>query len=352
MNFVAKALIPLLCASLIAQASYADERGEHERSTARVMTRNLYIGGDLTPIFAAQTVPELLAGGALVYTQMVLSDVPARIRAIAHEIVSVRSELVGLQEVATWSTRPILDPLGATEIQYDFLALLLSSLREFGACYQAVSQQPGLDIEFPSDLGIDIRLQIKDVIIAQCEVCTSNPQGRNYLVSLTLPTVAGPFLVPRQWVSIDAELHGKKYRFASTQLEEFNAGVKIAQANQLIGPSGPGNTHLPIILVGDFNSAPVSSGGARDDAAQLVINSGYSDVWVAANGHKTGPTYAQDADLRNPISTATVRIDLILERRFGRHPEAFQVGNIPLDLPGGVHWASDHFGVAACLWLF
>jgi hypothetical protein len=107
--------------------------------TLTVMTWNIYLGGNINrPIRAAfdRTGPEGVL--ALGHANHELRDVvdrtgfATRSRLLADEISAARPDLIGLQEVALWRHGPMqLDQIGrpnATEVDYDFLAILLADL--------------------------------------------------------------------------------------------------------------------------------------------------------------------------------------------------------------------------------
>jgi hypothetical protein len=99
--------------------------------TVRVMTRNVYLGADLTPAIGAPDLPSFVAAVGGVLRQVTATNFPVRARGLAAEIRAVKPDLVGLQEVALWRTGPasIVPLLGgpktATTVRYDFLELLL-----------------------------------------------------------------------------------------------------------------------------------------------------------------------------------------------------------------------------------
>ena len=76
---------------------------------------------------------------------------------LADEIAAAQPDLVGLQEVAMWRHGPIeLDKIGqpnATEVDYDFLAILLSDLASRGIRYEVASTQQESDVEAPAFTG-------------------------------------------------------------------------------------------------------------------------------------------------------------------------------------------------------
>ena len=80
-----------------------------------------------------------------------------------------------------------------------------------------------------------------------------------------------------------------------------------------------------------------------------IIAAGYEDTWAAKHPSDPGLTCCQDADLLNPTSGLTERIDLVLTRDDIGVEEAARVGDDPADrLPSGL-WPSDHAGVVVSL---
>lgn len=62
-----------------------------------VMTWNLYLGADLTPIFTAapEQIPERITE---VFRQFLATNFPRRAKAIARQIALVQPDIIGLQE--------------------------------------------------------------------------------------------------------------------------------------------------------------------------------------------------------------------------------------------------------------
>ncbi len=88
------------------------------------MTRNLYLGADLTPAVEATTPEALAAANGKILREVVANDFPTRAKGLANEILRTRPDLVGLQEVALWQTTPL--SAAATPVNYDYLELLLT----------------------------------------------------------------------------------------------------------------------------------------------------------------------------------------------------------------------------------
>ncbi len=68
----------------------------------KVMSRNLYLGADLTPALAATTPIELAIATQGIWNDVQTTDFPNRAKLLAKEINDARPDLVGLQEVALW----------------------------------------------------------------------------------------------------------------------------------------------------------------------------------------------------------------------------------------------------------
>jgi hypothetical protein len=73
-------------------------------SALKVLTRNLYFGANLQPIFEATSFPNLLTRVGAAFAMVHATNFPERATAIADEIAAVDPHLVGLQEVTIWRT--------------------------------------------------------------------------------------------------------------------------------------------------------------------------------------------------------------------------------------------------------
>ena len=103
-----------------------------------VMTRNLFLGTDLKPIFAAQTLPALANAVGAGWTQVQANDFAARAEALADEIARSRPDLVGLQEAMLFRTdTPADGPASQAEtVAYDFVRMLVKALADRGLGYK------------------------------------------------------------------------------------------------------------------------------------------------------------------------------------------------------------------------
>jgi Endonuclease/Exonuclease/phosphatase family len=324
-----------------------------------VMTRNLCHGADLRPILTADR-DEFASVVAKAFDQAKATDFPGRARAWADEIERARPDLIGLQEAAIFRTQspPQPPPPSATQVDTDFLDLLLSELRARNVGYEKVIAQPGQDIElpgwFPPDF-VGVRLTHQEVILARTDALTwSNARGGLYPSSSSVTLGGMKTDLPWAWAAVDATMHGRSFRFATTHLDPDNGDVQLHQADEFI--DGPGTTDLPLIWVGDFNSdangttftnIPPSTGTYGH-----IIERGFSDAWRAKYPTLPGYTCCQATDLLNTDTLLDTRVDLVLTRGEFTVVEAIVVGADPQDRlqPSGL-WPSDHAGVVVTLQL-
>ncbi|HJZ38667.1 MAG TPA: hypothetical protein VJ204_20520 [Solirubrobacterales bacterium] len=250
----------------------------------KVMTRNIYLGADLTPAIEAKGVGAFTEATGEILRQVTANDFPVRAKGLAKEIIEKEPDLVGLQEVAEWRTGPpglesLLSgtPPKATTVRYDYLTELLKQLNKGKDRYRAAVVNPEFDFEAPADENgvagdgpnnvipnaeINARLTMRDVILAKVgdEVKTSRPT-KGHFKSLFSEEISGAkVIVTRGWAAVDATVNGSTpFHFVDTHLESFDPqtvvpSIRAQQAAELVAPSGPATNLLPVILVGDMNS--------------------------------------------------------------------------------------------------
>lgn len=332
-----------------------------------VMTRNVYHGANFGPLFAAKTLPQLLAAVRDIFAGVQATNIPERAEALADEIKETRPDLIGLQEAVLWRSQFPADfsPMpNATTIEFDFVQLLLDALAARGLEYGIVAISTGTDAEAPGLLPDgtccrDIRFTDREVILARTDLHTSdlklsNPQVGNFATNCVIPSITGPTTILRGWAAVDGKIRGKEFRFVTTHLDgdclAFTSAIQVAQANEIL--QGPANTALPVIFVGDFNSNADGSNNIPLFGTPTygnLIAAGFEDAWSLGNPEDPGFTFGQAADLLNPISTLSVRIDLVLFRG-DLDVEDVEIVGADEDerTPSGL-WPSDHAGVVATL---
>ncbi|HEU4462599.1 MAG TPA: endonuclease/exonuclease/phosphatase family protein [Solirubrobacterales bacterium] len=268
--------------------------GNHGKGhVANVMTRNLYLGADLTPAILAPDLPSFVAANGQILREVTANNFPVRVKGLAAEILQAKPDLVGLQEVALWRTAPVnFDVLtkgpSATTVRYDYLAELLAELNKGPDRYEVVVVQNEFDLEAPGDedgnpstgpVGADIngRLTMRDAILARrgAGVDTKNAQSANFVTNLVVPVAGVPVTIKRGWTATDARVRGTGwFRFVNTHLEAFQPLIRQAQAAELVAPTGPATSDLPVVLVGDLNSDDDTVEGADRLAYETLLAAG------------------------------------------------------------------------------
>ncbi|MEQ4720035.1 endonuclease/exonuclease/phosphatase family protein [Nonomuraea sp. B19D2] len=314
----------------------------------RVMTQNMYVGSDFQAIFSAKTPAEFVAAVTLTYQNILASDPNERAAAVAREVARDKPDLVGLQEADILRT----GSPPATNVKSDQLNALLAALNRLGQHYEAVAIVPELDAEAPSTLGFDVRISERSVILARVDalrrVKLSNLQVQTYAIQQVLQSPVGSIASRAGWASVDATVCSRTFRFVTTHLEPTPPfTIQRAQAQELVASAA--NTKLPVVFAGDFNTTADDPQNPTFPTYQFLLNSGFADAWSKEHPSEPGATCCQAPDLRNPVSTLRLRIDLVLLRGDFDVKDIHLVGEEESDrTPSGL-WPSDHAGVVAKL---
>jgi endonuclease/exonuclease/phosphatase family metal-dependent hydrolase len=382
--FSPRVVVPLLavliaCMAFAGVAQAKPAKHGSKGTTVKVMTRNLYLGADLTPAIESTSTAAFIEANGGILRQVEATNFPVRAKGLAKEILSKGPDLVGLQEVALWRTAaPSLGPVfsgkpEATTVSYDFLKLLLAQLNKGKKLYKPVVVQDEFDFEAPANANgvpgdgpgggqgvlanaeVNGRLTMRDVILARLRagVTTSNPQSGHFS-HLLVVKVAGSkeVTVTRGWTSVDATVRGsKKFHFVNTHLEAFDPetvypSIRAQQAEELVAPGGPATGRLPVVLVGDLNSdvktevkpgdgqayRVMTRAGFRERAANkptgCCINSSY-DL-------RTGSNKEMDHKVDHIMTNDPQRIKLLESAVTGR-------------AKANGYWDSDHAGLFSAL---
>jgi Endonuclease/Exonuclease/phosphatase family len=379
-------VVALAAITALALPVAAEAAKKKKPPNVTVMSRNIYLGSDLTGALLAPSPVEVNEAAGEIWRNMQETNFVARAKLLADEIVDANVDLVGLQEAALWRRDTLGAPDGpgspATEVVYDFVHQLRSELRERGVNYRVASTQNEADLEIPLDFVddgtpagtvYDGRLTMRDVILAKDtkNLKTSNEQSENFGPALPVdvaPMGAGPedISVLRGYNAVDVvkkkgkKKKGKKgkkpgkakFRFVNTHLEAFSAFFRNAQASEL-NTSGALTSSQPVILVGDLNSDPDDPsvqgppfspppGTANAAAYNTIADTGFVDRGVTVN------TCCHSDDLLNPPPAAfDSRIDHILVKPGLQRLSGGLVGaDADKRTPTGL-WPSDHGGVFA-----
>ena len=320
-----------------------------------VMTRNVYLGFDIDALLAGQ----MELGAAL--EALAATDFPARAGALADEIAATRPHLVGLQEVIDYRVQVPGDFLStfvpnATTPMLPFLAILMQQLDARGLDYHVVVKNPTTDVEVPMFTSLtdymDIRYTDHDVILRRGDVQVEDVTADTFQARITFNLGGIPGERPLGYAAVEAVANGTPLLFVSTHLEtQSSPDVQVAQIEELIDWMDA--QELPIVLVGDLNSAANASAPAdrKTDTYGLLLEAGFHDVWLRGNPNREGLTCCHATDLVSP-NTFDQRIDLIMLR----DGAAKLVGGVQAAIVGvgpfqasQPRWASDHAGVVATL---
>jgi endonuclease/exonuclease/phosphatase family metal-dependent hydrolase len=331
--------------SIVVGREYASgDRPSGDSPPVTVMTRNIYLGGSINrPIRAALDHTGREAMLALGHANHRLrgvvrrTDFTTRSKLLAEEIAATRPDLIGLQEVALWRHGPMqLDQVGrpdATQVDYDFLDMLLTDLASRGVRYEIVHIQSLSDVEAPAFTGDpfagtagsaqDIRLTDRDVILVRSEagLRIEGSGGGEFSQHLDVKLANSTFRFVRGYGWVDVAVGSARMRFVNTHLESQSSQLARAQAEELLEVAA-GNTSLPTVIACDCNSNPASPAarsalpiGSGAAYRLLTDGHGFTDLWLQQPDRDGQGDTAWLSELVND-ETADFerRIDLVLAR--------------------------------------
>ncbi len=327
-----------------------------------VMTRNLYLGTDLFPIFRAfdeippgtsqEEIAETVAARAYEARQTVdLTDFERRAAVIADEIAEHEPDLVGLQEVALWRSGPLqLDEMGvknAYMVDYDFEAILMAALDERDLDYRVAARQNEADIEVPSvgangEAPRDIRVTLRDVVLVEESLEILDTGQAHYRNQYTLHGPGSDIELTRGYAWADVASDGERFRFINTHLEVRDAALGFQQARELA--MGPGSIATPVIVVCDCNSDPLRL--TRSAAYRALTSYGFTDEWITLPNAGRGATCCVDNALTETSGDVLdSRVDFVFAKAGGRvrATDGALLGH-PVGVPAEER-PSDHAGV-------
>jgi endonuclease/exonuclease/phosphatase family metal-dependent hydrolase len=373
----ARRLLAALLALVVLAGLAAAPAGAHGDDVT-VMTRNLYLGGDIMrPLAAIQGLPPEQQGPAFVAANTTLraivdqTNFPLRAQRLAAEIAFTQPDLVGLQEVALWRHGP-LDGSPATAVDYDFLQTLVDDLAAIGQNYEIVKVQQESDVSGPAVLGgslQNVRLTMRDAILKRAGdgVTVLATGGGNYATRIPLVVAGQRLEFVRGYAWADVQAGSRQFRFLTTHLESVSSDVAYAQAAELLaGPAAPSGR--AVVAVCDCNSDPLDASRkpgerfAHQDPYLLITGAGgFTDQWLrfapAALGFTSGLSELVNDSPLDAARAFDHRIDMV----FGRAADGrslpvgwgWVTGRNPLNrtptTPIGRLWPSDHAGVVVNL---
>ncbi len=334
--------------------------GKRSHGDISAMTRNVYIGANISAIFQvdfSDPVAVVQAASAI-WADVQSTRFSERAEALADEIKKRRPHFIGLQEVARFIT---IDPASGPTGSLDYLAILEAELLERGLRYETVLVQENTQVTLPVaiDFGTGMITEAvsftdRDVVLARDDVLITHMASGNYQAEFPI----GPGLtLKRGWIRVEAEHRGQAYNFVNTHLEgQALAPIQAVQLQELLGSVLAGLSGVTI-LVGDLNSDAEAVAGdpSWTPTYNELIASGFVDTWDQAqrNMRSRGFTCCHDDDLRNLRAAFDERIDFVLVRddrdssdpREIRADRAEVTGDKTRDLTDSGLWPSDHGGL-------
>lgn len=368
-----------------------------------VMTRNVYLGADVTP--AMELLPNFSAAAEFLWTQMQQTDFHKRSVGIAREVKLINPDVIALQEATQWVCAGHV--WSRKKVVYDFTQILLAALNQQGMTYKvatangAVAANTGFSINpipgvtivsdsatFQPLFGTDTAscgFRIADVLLVKSEHDVIEVGNTEYKDSYTIiPTL---MTVYRGYTWADIQIHGSTIRFVATHLESLFDANKVPvskhQADQLVADAE--EITMPLVVMGDLNSDPrdprstdsLNPGGQPEANSKCQVQTRFPTAasaidtcnayWtmISAGFMDSGPdataaqnfTWGYNALLTGPdprrSAGMTDRLDYVMTKNVAQ-PIANQIFGNQFPEGSGV-WncgnnpcaASDHAGVAA-----
>jgi len=308
----------------------------------RVATYNLYLGADLSLLFGVADVGGLADAVERVREQLDGTRFEERAAAVARLLAREQPDLVGLQEVARWTTSEVVDGgPGPERVTVDFLSTLLGALEDTGHAYDAhvvnenfAGTMPVSDHEWVGLVGANVTLVRRGSRVEVVGEATAT-YATGYDVVTGLEGVTFP--VARSWGRLDVRVEGVPLRFVNTHTEAYDAAVRDRQRDECL--AGNADVAGAVVVVGDFNTTPELVG----------VPPPWRDAWQAAEGD--GFTFGQAGDLANEHSGMHERIDYVWVRD-AEVRRTWTVGDREEDRTVPHHlWPSDHAAVLSDLHL-
>ena len=155
--------------------------GEGSAVAISALTRNVYVGADLSPIFEVDFNNPLavVQAAAGVWAEVQSTRFEERAVVLVDEVEERRPHLIGLQEVARFIT---IDPAtGAPTASLDFLSILDAEMVDRGLRYEIVEVRENTRVTLPVAIDFEtgmvseaIDFTDRDVVLARSDVTITN----------------------------------------------------------------------------------------------------------------------------------------------------------------------------------
>ena len=330
-------------------------------------TQNLYLGADVTRIF--QGVQPLELFDTIVETKFI-----ERAVVLADILEKERPDVIGLQEVVKYriqipsdfTTAPIPNAVDIIQRDFagnpfagDFLDTLMTELEERGTHYKVGLSVTGTDMELPAAISptdfVDIRLTTYDVILVKDNISIKDSFQKSYEHQFSSNLGGIPLEFTRNYGMLALKKSKNYFYVINTHLEAISPEIKSAQAAELIAYMRGLPSSDPIVLLGDFNSAAVGTGGedTRDSSAvyETILADGFLDAVKEQRPRDSSSTCCHGEFLLDPEGDPgflnTGRIDHIFySSSSSSHftPKGAKFLGLNEKSASGL-WPSDHLGV-------
>ena len=348
----------------------AERAGDGSRKApVTVMTRNIYLGGDIGPILQVDfsNISAVVTAAAAVWAQVQANHFAERAFVLVDEIGLAEPDIVGLQEAVQF----VHISAAAPEV-LDYLQILVGEIDGRGLPYTLVEVQENTVVQLPVAIGMTptgpgitemVQMTERLAVLVRDDFLPDGISKGNYGAAVELPTAPGapPIVLKRGWIRVDKVVDGVPHHFVNTHLEvQAFSPIQVAQTGELLNDIAGGLDGITY-LMGDFNS---NSEGLPGDPTvtpsyDLILGAGFSDAWAVAHpgNYDAGLTCCHDPDLSNALPGLDQRLDHVFYRisDFWRNGHHFP-GPISVEIVGDdpavktfpdLLWPSDHAGLVA-----
>jgi Endonuclease/Exonuclease/phosphatase family len=329
----------------------------------KVYQGNAYVGALIeAPLGLDPSDPnyqmELLEAVTAVYQQIVASDPPARMAALAEEIAAQRPDVAGLEELYTVEMAPDVGQApGEFTVLYDYLELLTKALAAKGAHYRVAVVSTESDVAMPMIAGMNPlvlawgRIIDHEAILVRTDLPpgylqVSNPQTGRFSIYPQVPLGTETISIYRGWCSVDVFTRGERFRLICTHpQDESIPQVQKAEVEELL--TSVANVPMPVMIIGDLNSDPLNRNGT-DSYADFAA-AGFKDTWAILHPQDLagGLTWGHDAELSKPDTSFVWRLDYVFYRGKQFTPTALVILDPRINTTTPPLWPSDHAAITA-----
>ena len=135
-------------------------RNNEAAGVLKVMSRNIYIGADVDVVLEAEDLNDIPILVAAAYATVQKTDFNKRAELLAAEIALAEPHVIGLQEVSLFYRQSPSDflignPEIATDLEWDYLTILMGALEAKGLDYEIAEVIQNANIELPMFVGVD-----------------------------------------------------------------------------------------------------------------------------------------------------------------------------------------------------